>query len=218
MRPMRSLFFGILLIVLLGVGGLVYRNAIEHPQRPIACPVDALVCPDGTSVSRTGSSCTFAACPPPNVSLASSDISFALPDGFAASALPDAASIAAYALTENASSTGSSSIVIRRYAVDASSTPLSVIQQTAVNGTSGAPVSATAFSSTVLGTHRFTVVTLERFEGVIDTAYYLARTADVLRFDAIDSGVPNWTDPDLDPSALRAHAALVRLLATLQGQ
>lgn len=215
---MKSLFFGILLIILLGVGGLVYRNAVEHPLQPIACPVDAFVCPDGTSVSRTGSSCTFAVCPPPNISLASGGISFALPDGFGDTAAPDAASIAAYALSPSASSTSNASIVVRRYAVDASSTPLSVIQQTAINGASGEPVSATAFTSTVLGTHRFTVVTLERFEGAIDTAYYLARTKDVLRFDAIDTGVPNWTDADLDESALPAHAALITLLTTLQGQ
>lgn len=215
---MKSLFFGALLIILLGVGGLVYRNAVERPLRPIACPVDALVCPDGTSVSRTGSSCTFAACPPPNITLASGGISFALPEGFGDTALPDGASIAAYTLPASASSTGSASIVIRRYAVDASSTPLSVIQETAVSGSSGEPVSATSFSSTVLGTHRFTVVTLDRFEGVIDTAYYLARNREVLRFDAIDMGVSNWTDPNLDQAALPGHAALVDLLTTLQGQ
>lgn len=215
---MKSLFFGALLIILLGVGGLVYRNAVERPLRPIACPVDALVCPDGTSVSRTGNSCTFAACPPPNISLASAGISFALPEGFGDTALPDGASIAAYTLPASASSTARASIVIRRYAVDASSTPLSVIQETAVSGSSGLPVSATSFSSTVLGTHRFTVVTIDRFEGVIDTAYYLARNREVLRFDAIDMSVPNWTDPNLDQSALPGHAALVDLLTTLQGQ
>ncbi|MDP2651967.1 MAG: hypothetical protein Q8O94_02435, partial [bacterium] len=62
-----------------------------------------------------------------------------------------------------------------------------------------------------------TVVSIERFEGVIDTAYYLARSGDVLRFDAIDRGT-DWTNPNLDISALPAHAALLKLLATLQGQ
>jgi hypothetical protein len=79
-------------------------------------------------------------------------------------------------------------------------------------------VPTTGYSSTVLGTHRFTVVSIERFEGVIDTAYYLARptSGDVLRFDAIDRGVPNWTDQTLDLSTLPAHAALAKLLANLQ--
>jgi len=96
-------------------------------------------------------------------------------------------------------------------------TALSTIQQTAIGGASGAPVSATSFSSTVLGGHRFTVVSIERFEGVIDTAYYLARSTDVLRFDAIDRGA-DWTNPSLNISTLPAHAALRELLTTLQWQ
>ncbi|HQT82844.1 MAG TPA: hypothetical protein PLW99_01700 [Candidatus Paceibacterota bacterium] len=214
---MKSLFYGILLIILVGVGGLVYRNAVEHPSQPIACPLDAEICPDGTSVTRTGISCTFPVCPPPNVTLPNVNISFALPTGLSAAALPDPASVAAYG-PSTASSTDGADIIIREYAIAASSTALATIQQTAVSGTSGAPVSATSFTSTVIGNHRFTVVSIERFEGVIDTAFYLARATDVLRFDAIDRNVANWTNPNLDPTALPAYAGLVKLLATLQGQ
>lgn len=214
---MKSLLLGILVIVIVGIGGLVYRNAVEHPLQTIACPLDAEVCPDGTSVSRTGSSCTFPACPAPNVSLSTINISFALPAGFAAVALPDAASVAAYALPVDISTTSATELIIRRYQIAASTTALTTIQQTAIGGASGAPVGATSFTSTVLGNHRFTVVTIERFEGTIDTAYYLARNTDVLRFDAIDQGT-DWTNPNLDVSTLPAHAALRKLLATLQGQ
>lgn len=221
---MKGLLFGILLIVIFGFGGLVYRNAIEHPNRPIACPLDAMVCPDGTSVSRTGISCTFQACQPPNVSLSDINIAFVVPEGFTVAEFPDPASVAAYEKSTTFS-TGTAGIIIRRYAIAASSdstsspqaTALSTIQQTAIGGVSGAPVPSTAFSSTVLGTRRFTVVSIERFEGVIDTAYYLARGTDVLRFDAIDRGVLNWAEPNLDLSKLPAHAALRELLTTLQG-
>ncbi|MHB0865572.1 MAG: hypothetical protein ACYC1Y_01550 [Minisyncoccota bacterium] len=215
---MKGLLWGIVLIVLVGIGGLVYRNAAEHPTQQIACPLDAELCPDGTSVSRTGSSCTFPVCPPPNVSLADAKIAFALPAGLVAATPPDAASLMAYE-EASVSSTSAASIVIRHYAVDASSTPLKTIQQTAISSPSGLPAPVTAYSSSVLGTqgtHRFTVVSIERFEGVIDTAYYLARDTDVLRFDAIDTGVANWTDPTLDVGALPAHSALEKLLATLQ--
>lgn len=214
---MKSLFLGILAIILIGIGGLVYRNAVEHPLQQIACPVDALVCPDGTSVARTGSACTFPACPPPNVSLSDVNLSFAIPAGFVAAEMADAASIAAYELPA-ASSTSAANIIIRRYPIVASTTALATIQQTAISGTSGMPVSATSFSSTMLGTHRFTIVSIERFEGVIDTAYYLARGTDVLRFDAIDREVLNWTDSNLNVATLPAHMALTRLLTTLQGQ
>lgn len=214
----KGLLLGVALIILVGFGGLVYRNAVEHPSRPITCPLDAKLCPDGTAVARTGLSCTFAACPPPNVTLANIDISFALPTGFVSATPPDSASVAAYDLPPPAPLTMADRITIRRYAIAASTTALATIQKTAIGGASGEPVSATAFSSKVLGTHRFTVVSIERFEGVIDTAYYLARGTDVLRFDATDHEVFNWTDPGLDITILPAHQALVKLLVTLQGE
>ena len=211
---MKTLFWGILLLILVGIGGVVYRNAVEHPAQPIACPIDAKLCPDGASVGRTGLSCTFPMCPPPNVSLESASIAFAVPNGFVGSGFFDEASVAAYAPAA-ATSTASASIIIRRYAISASSTALATILETAVGAASGAPVSPTSFTSAMFGPHRFTVVSIGRFEGVIDTAYYLARGTDVLRFDAIDRGA-DWTNPSLDVSALRAHAALAKLLATLQ--
>lgn len=212
---MKGFLLGILLIILVGVGGFVYRNAVEHPSQPIACPMDALVCPDGTAVARTGESCTFPACPPPNISLPDDDLSFAVPQGFSAAEVPDATSIAAYA-NQSAASTSAARIIIRRYSLDASSTPLAVIRQTAIGGASGLPVGVTSFTSFVSGGRRFTAVSIERFEGVVDTAYYLARSTDVVRFDAIDTGVSDWTSSNLDTSTLPAHSALAKLLATLQ--
>lgn len=211
---MKSLLLGILLIVIIGIGGLVYRNAVEHPSQPIVCPVGTLTCPDGTTVSRVGTSCVFPVCPPPNVSFADVGVSFAVPDGWTSVPPPDEASIAAY--EEPSAGVSSSTIIIRRYAVDASSTPLATIQSTAIGSPSDLPISATSFTSTVIGTHRFTVAAIERFEGVVDTAYYLARGTDVLRFDAVDQNVNNWTDPELDVSSLPANTALRKLLTTLQ--
>jgi hypothetical protein len=208
--------FGIVLVVgiLIAVAGFVYRSAAEHPNQQIACPLDAKVCPDGTSVGRSGEACTFAACPPPNVSLTDTGISYAVPSGFSATTSPDAAGVAAYS-----DMAGDASLIVRVYAVDASSTPLDTIQQTAIGGASGAPLPATAFSSVLLGNHRFTVANIERFEGVVDTAYYFALGdgSRVVRFDAIDANVSDWTDPDLTVTSLPAQAALIQLLSTLQG-
>jgi hypothetical protein len=33
------------------------------PIEPVACPMDAKICPDGTGVGRTGPKCEFAPCP-----------------------------------------------------------------------------------------------------------------------------------------------------------
>ncbi|OGG78446.1 hypothetical protein A3A36_01975 [Candidatus Kaiserbacteria bacterium RIFCSPLOWO2_01_FULL_52_12b] len=222
---MRSLLLGIVLIILVGVGGLVYRNAIEYPTRQIACPMDAQVCPNGTTVSRTVPSCTFSACLPPNVSLPDIGIAFALPTGFVAvtdRTTPDAARIAMYQTSTTPLTDVGGTIIIRRYAINTSmgstsspqATALATIQQTAIGGASGLPVSVTSFTSTVLGTHRFTVVTIERF---VNVAYYLARGSDVLRFDAIDRGV-DWTNPSLDITKLPTQTALRKMLTTLQGE
>ncbi len=208
------------LLVLAGIAGVIYRNASEHPTQQIVCPLDTEVCPDGTTMSRVGLSCTFQVCLPPNVSLPSVNISFAIPKDFTSIALPDSASIVAYG-SSFASSTASTtiskaSIVLRRYAVDASSTPLTVIQQTAIDTKTGALAPVTAYSSSIFGTQRFTIVSIERFYGTIDTAYYLARGSDVLRFDAIDMNVPSWNNSNLDISKLKAHSALIKLLKTLK--
>ena len=212
---MKGFFLGTVFIILVGIGGLVYRNAVEHPSRPIACPLDSKSCPDGSLVARSGPACEFGPCLPPNVSVTDARVLFALPEGFIPAELPDDASIAAYG-SDTASSTESTQIVIRRYAITASSTALATIQETAIGGISGSPVPATSFSSSVIGARRFAIVAIERFEGVVHTAYYLARGTDVLRFDAIDTGVPNWSDSELDTSSLPAHASLVKLLASMQ--
>ncbi len=214
---MKNLLLGILVIILVGVGGLIYRNAAEHPYQRIACPLDAEVCPDGTTLSRTGVSCSFPACPPPNVSLTDLGIAYAVPAGFAAEAVPDASVSAAYAATTTASSTvPSAEILIRAYAREGTTTPLAVIESTAVGNPSGQLVPPSAFTSTTVGTHQFTIVPIERFEGTVDTAYYLSFGSRVLRFDAVDRGV-DWTNPGLDRASLPAATALKQLLLTLQG-
>jgi hypothetical protein len=225
---MRGLLWGILFIILVGVGGLVYRNAAEHPNQPIACPLDAKVCPDGTTLARTGASCTFPACPPPNVSLAGVHIAYAVPAGFVPFTAGDPTVVASYqyaatttatvATTTAASSTPTTNgwILIRQYPISASSTPETVIRQTAVGGASGLPVPVTALSSADIGGRQYTVAAIERFEGNVDTAYYLVRGSDVLRFDAVDAGVAGWTDAQLAVDRLPAHAALIALLAHLQ--
>ncbi|MDO8566627.1 MAG: hypothetical protein Q7R58_00550, partial [bacterium] len=76
----------------------------------------ALVCPDGTSVARTGVSCTFPACAFPNVSLPDINITFAVPEGFSSTTLPDAASVAAYRMP-GPTPTEPSDIIIRRFII-----------------------------------------------------------------------------------------------------
>lgn len=61
---MKELLYGIVLVLIVGIAGFFYRNALERPDLPIACPVDAKICLDGSAVEREGSQCEFALCPP----------------------------------------------------------------------------------------------------------------------------------------------------------
>jgi hypothetical protein len=214
---MRNLFLGVLFIVLVGIGGFAYRYAAEHPNKPGICPVGERICPNGEVVNRVGERCEFAECGVPNVSFPNYALAFAIPEGFAATTTLDANVIAVYEKPTD-SWLSSAVVLIRRFPITASSTGLDVIKQTAIGGASGEPVNPTRFTSTTVNNRTYTVVSIERFEAVITTAYYLVRSNDVLRFDAIDRDVLNWTDPVLDISTLPAHRALRELLSTLQIQ
>lgn len=57
------------ILVLVVVGGayftrFVLRSNVGDNIGPTACTQEAKLCPDGTSVGRTGPNCEFAACPP----------------------------------------------------------------------------------------------------------------------------------------------------------
>jgi hypothetical protein len=65
-----STLVGIIIIavvaVILGSGILVWQQgwlAKLLPQKPVACTLEAKICPDGSSVGRTGPNCEFATCP-----------------------------------------------------------------------------------------------------------------------------------------------------------
>jgi len=53
----------IALFAILLVGGLVYRANWIASRQIIACTEEALLCPDGSYVGRTGEQCVFKACP-----------------------------------------------------------------------------------------------------------------------------------------------------------
>lgn len=74
---MKELLLGIVAIVLLGIGSLVYQNAVQGPraEAPTACTLEARMCPGGGTVGRTGPSCEFEACP-------SDLVHFDAPEGF----------------------------------------------------------------------------------------------------------------------------------------
>ncbi|MBU6323491.1 MAG: hypothetical protein KGI41_02125 [Patescibacteria group bacterium] len=215
----KQLGTGVLLLILLGIAGFLYRNALTRPVGigATACTLEAKMCPDGTAVGRGGPDCAFAPCPPPNVSLDALGVAFALPASLSAVVSAPANDAAVVASYETATGTPPDTVTIRDYPIPAGKTADAVLLGETTLAPSGlAPASVSAFSKETLGTHTFFTVTVERFEGVIHTAYYLPRAKDVLRFDATDTDVTGWTDVNLDITGLPAQAALRTLLSTLQ--
>lgn len=49
-------------LVVIAVGLIIFKTQPEADV-PIACTMDALICPDGTAIGREGPNCEFPACP-----------------------------------------------------------------------------------------------------------------------------------------------------------
>lgn len=56
-------FLAIVLIILCGIAGIMWSNNNEKTQSPVACTMEAKICPDGSAVGRTGPQCEFTPCP-----------------------------------------------------------------------------------------------------------------------------------------------------------
>ncbi len=217
---MKGLLAGIVFIIVIGVGGFLYRNTFEHPAvplpAPMACSADAKLCPDGTSVGRSGPNCVFAPCALPNAEDAQIGISFVIPAGYTAN--PDAigADETLRAVFDKPSKGDvPHSIVIRRYPIEAGKTATStILAHTMYESSGNLAKSMSEFTKKTLNTKTFFCVTLERFEGQIHTACYLSRADDVLRFEVLEKDV-DWTNPKLKIDTLPEHALFYQMLGTL---
>lgn len=217
---MKSLFFGIVLIILLGVGGFAYRSVMENTtplQR--ACTAEAKICPDGSSVGRTGPACEFTPCAFPNISLTDAQIAFALPQGYEKGVQEPGADGFVEGMLEfyqKSATSGHHYITLYQYPVAEGETAEQVIVKNTVLSPSGEQVSGMEkFTPVLIQGKTFQHIVIERFEGQVASAYYLVRASDVLRFDVIESDV-DWTNPDLVIENLPEHQALLKMLSTLQ--
>ncbi len=53
----------ILAVILIAGGAIYYYYATNMQPKPVACTMEAKICPDGSSVGRGGPNCEFASCP-----------------------------------------------------------------------------------------------------------------------------------------------------------
>ncbi|MEK7510840.1 MAG: hypothetical protein AAB582_01215 [Patescibacteria group bacterium] len=223
MLSLKQLIAGVVLIIVVGAGAFIYRNMMERPlepsgSEPVACTMEARICPDGSSVGRQGPNCEFSACPAPNVEVAEAKIGFVLPAGYmqASAGAPTQETLRIYS-KPSLSTSVQHAIHVKWYPIPAGQTADQVI----LANTRYQPADMTAenfsrFTNKTIGGHTFRVTVIERFEALVQSSYFLARGNEVLRFDVIEHDVMNWTDANLVVSNLPEHKALEQMLATLK--
>jgi hypothetical protein len=219
---MKSLVAGIVLIILIGIGGFIYRNVQERTGGPsaVACTEEARVCPDGSSVGRSGPACEFAPCAFPNVAFADAKIALAVPTGYVVGVQEPGADgelPGMLAFYQKPAGDGSSHfITLYEYAIPEGKTAEDVILANTVFSPSGENAKdMKEFKPVLIDGRTFQGVVIERFEGQVASSYYLAREKSVLRFDVIERDVKDWTDPKLVVGNLPEHKALLQMLSTL---
>lgn len=219
---MKQLLAGIVILFVVGFGSFLYRNIVERPGITAAqseCPLEAKICPDGTSVERTGPACEFASCALPNIEIANAGVSFAIPAGYAADEntyAADAIFLAVF-LKPSLSDSPQHTIAVYRYLIPEGKTANEVI----LENTRYQPADITAedfseFRDVLVNGKTFRETTIERFEALVHSSYYLVRESDVLRFDITEHDVTGWMEPGLSIRDLPEHTALLGLLRTLQ--
>ncbi len=218
---MKQLIALTAVLIVVGIGGFMYRNALEHPATgtPVAtaCTMEAKLCPDGSGVGRSGPDCTFAVCAFPNAEDTAIGIAFVVPAGYLANPEaigPDETLRAVF--DKPSKGEVPHSLIIRRYAIPEGKTSDSVILANTMYESSGNMAkSIKEFKPVIINGKTYQTVVLERFEGQIHSAYYLVRTNDVLKFEVLEKDV-DWTSPKLVIESLPEHKALQSLLMTLQ--
>lgn len=217
---MKELIAGVVLIVVVGLGGFLYRNILERnavPQPEVACTLEAKICPDGSAVGRSGPNCAFAVCAPPNVEIAELGISFVLAAGYTqVEGGAPGQEIQRIYIKPGADEFSGHNITIRQYAIPAGSTAEEVLLNRVRRQPSDLPPeSMSDFGTVTIGTQTFRTLGIERFEGHVETAYYLVRANDIIVFDVLERGVLEWTSPELVVMDLTEHKALRGMLETL---
>jgi hypothetical protein len=220
---MKTLLLGVVLIVLLGVAGFFYRNVMEQQEvpEPVACTMDAKMCPDGSAVGRTGPTCEFEACAfPPNVEFPQVDLAFAIPEGYVLGTQePGGDGFVENQLNfyEKPAQGGVPHFIsVYSYPIPEGKTGDEVI----LENTRYQPADMQAedferFETTIINNRTFRSTVIERFEAQVISSYFLVREDDVLRFDVMERDVTDWMEPNLVVEDLPEHAALRAMLETL---
>lgn len=219
---MKQLIALTTILIVIGIGGFMYRNALERPiviQDSGACTQEAKLCPDGTSVGRTGHSCAFAACALPNAEDQEIGISFVIPAGYVymSETGDDAPNEPRVVMEKPSLGDLPHILVIYQLQIPEGKTAEDTVLAHAKRQLTGDEVSSLKdLNSININQRTYLSMVTERFEGQIGSAYYFLRESDVLIFQIVERDISDWTNPELDTASLPEHKALLTLLTALQ--
>ncbi|HWH16107.1 MAG TPA: hypothetical protein VNU25_00745 [Candidatus Paceibacterota bacterium] len=219
---MKQLLAGVVILFVVGFGSFLYRNIMERPSvtvPEVACTMEAKLCPDGSSVGRTGPRCEFVPCAFPNIELSGIGIGFAAPAGYTQDTTTYASDRSVlYALTKpSLAGNPKHAILVRRYPIpEGEAAETVMLAATRFQPADEQATETSRFANLAIGSLTFQEVTIERFEALVYTRYYLVREKDVVAFDIIEHDVTGWMEPSLSVRSLPEHGALLSALRTLQ--
>lgn len=219
---MKQLLVGVAILFVVGIGSFLYRNVVERPGitavQP-ACTMEAKICPDGTSVGRTGPRCEFSPCALPNVEFPAYGVAFAIPRGYTVEedVRTRDAQIVAMFVKPSASENPMHTIMVYRYPIPEGKTGNDVVlENTRYQPADLQASDLSQFRDLSVSGKTYRETTIERFEALVHSAYFLVRENDVLRFDIVEHDVTDWMEPSLAIRQLPEHAAFLEILRTLQ--
>ncbi len=215
---MKQMLMGVVLLVLLGIAGFFYRNTLQTPGPITACPMDAMVCPDGSSVGRIGPACAFAPCPTNSFNADTLPV----PEGYTENPNPNVDRAAGGDMTivreftkPSASPSVSHIIRVQHLGVSAEGVEADIVRATRLQPSDMPAESIDQFEKVSIGGHTFYSIVIERFEAQVESAYYLPIGGDLYRFTIIERDVTDWMEPTLSVKNLPEHAALLKVLAKI---
>ena len=91
-----------------------------------------------------------------------------------------------------------------------------ILENTRLQPADMAPEDMSRFTLETVGGQSFYAIVVERFEAQVESAYYLVRASDVIRFSVLERDVTSWMEPELVVSELPEHRAFLGMLETLQ--
>jgi len=186
---MKELMLGVVLVILLGLGSFVYQNALTDrnaPEGPIACTLEARICPDGSAVGRTGPLCEFEAC-------STDPISYTAPEGFKDS-LPLLSSIVEGRLGfyTKEPSTISNNITIHAFKTE--NPEQTLLEKVALTPSDLHPKSIEDFEIVTIGDRDVYRIVNERFEATVEVTYGIFLEDFLVLVSLRDIAVENWME------------------------